>query len=177
MRRLSVYSTVLNIDDMTNARSTFSFDSDASTVICDNSANVHVCNNEKMFVGEIEPLEGHAVATIGGASNHASGIGTVRWRWKDDLGREHSHLIQNVLFFPNSPINILSITEFANHLNDNSGTGITTCQRESKFFWDNKQYVRTIQHPLSNLPEMSICDGFLLSSFWTRLLSRRFNTI
>ncbi len=152
------------------------FDSDASTVICDNSANVHVCNDRKMFVDEIRPLASHAVATIGGASNEASGIGTVRWRWKDDTGHEHSHLIANVLYFPNSPINILRMTKFANQLNDDKGTGITTFRRESKSFWDNERYVRTIMHLLSNLPEMLINDGFSLSSFWTRLLNRQFNT-
>ncbi len=174
--RLAAFSTVLNIDDMTAQRSTFSFDSDATSVICDNSANVHVCNDRNMFVGDIQPLQSHAVATIGGNTNVASGIGNVKWRWKDDTGHEHSYLIHNVLFFPESPINILSITEFANQLNDDSGTGITTYRRESVFFWDNRKFSRTIVHPASNLPEMAINDGFALHSFWTKLIGRRVST-
>ena len=124
--RLSAFSMVLNIDDILAQRSTISFDSDASTVICDNSANVHVCNNKNMFVRKIRPLKSHAVATIRGSENQAAGIGDVQWRWKDDTGQEHTHRIQNIFYFNNSPINILSITDFANELNDDNGTRIMT---------------------------------------------------
>ncbi len=151
--------------------STINFDSDASLVICDNSANVHVCNNRKMFDNKIRPLQSHAVATIGRSMNESSGIGNVKWRWKDDTGQEHTHIIKNALYFPNSPINILSVTEFANQLKDDNGTGITTFRRESNFFWDQCKYSRTIIHSASNLPEMSINDGFTLHSLWTKIVS------
>ena len=41
------YTSVLNVDDQINSMSTpsVSFDTDSSTIICDNSANVHICNN------------------------------------------------------------------------------------------------------------------------------------
>ena len=54
------------------------------------------------------------------------GIGTVRWSWIDDHGRKHEYLVEIVLFFPQSPINILSITESAKQLQDKEGTGIDT---------------------------------------------------
>ncbi len=76
-----------------------------------------------------------------------------------------------MLYFLESPINILSVTKFANQLNDDGGTGITTFHRKSKFFWNNKQYSRTIAHPASNSLEMSINDGFSLHALWTHLLS------
>ncbi len=127
---LSVFNTVLNIDDITAQHSTINFDSDASLVICDNSANVHVCNDKNMFVSEIRPLQSHVVATIGGLENQAAGIGDIQWGWKDHSGQNHTYCIRNVLYFPKSPINMLSVTEFANQLNDNKGTRITTYSRE-----------------------------------------------
>ncbi len=126
-----------------------------------------------MFVGEIRPLEQHFVATIGGNKNNAAGIGTVRWKWKDDNGKMHTYDIKNILFFPQSPINILSITEFAEQFGDDGGTGITTICRKSTFFWNGHKYSRTIIHPSSNLPEMPINDGFGLSALWSRIVSQQ----
>jgi len=51
-RTFHVHSTVLNIDKRLQ-EPTLSFDTDASTVICDNSANVHICNNKSFFVGPL----------------------------------------------------------------------------------------------------------------------------
>ncbi len=92
--------------------------------------------------------------------------------WKDDTGATHTHLILNILYFPNSPMNILSVTKFTNHLGDNDGAGITTIHQESQLFWDPNQYCRTIVHLTSNIPEMSINDGFKLSSFWTWIVGQ-----
>ncbi len=130
-----------------------------------------------MFVGKIRKLEQHFVATIGGNQNNASGIGTVQWTWKDDSGKSHTFDVKNVLFFPSSPINILSVTELAEQLQDDAGTGITTVRMKSTFFWSGRKFSRTIIHPASNLPEMPINDGFSLSALWTRIVSRRVDCV
>ena len=58
------FSTALNIDDMVAQCAPLNFDSDASSIICDNSANVHICNQKSMFVGDILPLHSHTVANL-----------------------------------------------------------------------------------------------------------------
>ena len=153
------------------------FDSDSSSVVCDNSANVHICNNREMFVGEISPYDKMKVATIDGKGHSASGIGTVRWKWSDDNGKVHDIMVDNVLFFPQSPINILSVTSFAQQLNDPEGTGITTVQNNSRLFWDHGKFSRTIRHPASNLPEMPLNEGFSLLRMHQVLVSKVINTI
>ncbi len=130
-----------------------------------------------MFVGEIRPLHSHVETTIDGNNNPALGIGTVHWRWKDDSGKGHAYLIQILLYFPDSPINILSITEFTNQMNDDNRSEIMTFRKESTFFWDHNKYARTIVNPPSNLLDMSINDGFSLHSYWTGLLGTCFGTI
>ncbi len=162
---------------MAAQRTSVSFDSDTSSVICDNSANIHFCNNQNMFVSNIQPLQSHAVATIGGNTNVASRVGDIKWRWKDNHGHKHSYLVCNVLFFPKYPINILSITEFANQLHNDNCTGITMYCWEAIFFWDNKKYSQTLVHPALNLPEMVINKGFSLHSFWTKLVGQRVSTM
>ena len=148
-----VHSTVLNLDDKIQAE-TVSFDTDSSHIICDNSANVHICNDKSMFIGDTRKTDQHYVATIAGQKSAASAMGTVRWKWKDDNGKEHSYDVRDVLYFPTSPVNILSVTGFADQLNDNDGTGIDTKRSKSRFYWQNNQFQRTIVHSASNLPEL-----------------------
>ena len=66
-----------------------------------------------MFFGEILKFSNKQVATIVGKGNQPSGIGTVKWMWRDDSGKSHEYLVEDVLFFPQSPINTLSVTGFA----------------------------------------------------------------
>jgi len=87
-----------------------------------------------MFVGDLSPVSNHKVATIGGKGYQPSGIGSVRWSWRDDKGSLHEYLVENVLYFSQSPINILSVTTFAKQLNDTEGTGIDTKQLYSRFY-------------------------------------------
>ena len=128
------FATALNIDSRVQGTESVSFDSDSKSAVCDNSANVHVCNQKGMYVGELRPIKSHKVATIGGKGHSPEGIGTVKWSWNDDDGRKHEYLVEDVLFFPQSPINILSVTEFAKQLQDKEGTGIDTKQLRSRFY-------------------------------------------
>ena len=147
------HAIVLNIDDKVGGSASVRFDADSVTVVCDNSANVHVCNDKNCFVGEIKLDNDLQVATIGGKENTSAGIGTVRWKWKDDEGVFHTFEIRDVLYFPESPVNILSVTKFADQLNDDEGTGIDTKRNHSVLYWNEKKFQRTIRHPASNLPE------------------------
>ena len=89
-------------------------------MVCDNSANVHICNKRNMFVGKIRKYTNQGVATIGGKGHQPSGIGTVRWIWRDDSGKYHEYLVKDALFSPQSPINILSVTCFAQNIVDSA---------------------------------------------------------
>jgi len=152
-----------------------SFDTDSVTAVCDNSANVHICNNKSMFIGEIRKTDKHYVATIGGQKNAATGMGTVRWEWKDDNGKQHTYDIEDTLYFPSSPVNILSVTSFAEQLKDDDGTGIDTKRSRSTFYWENNKYQRTIIHPAFNLPEIRLNEGFSLGGLYSRCVGFKVN--
>ena len=118
------FTSVFNVDDkVKQSNGNCLFDTDADFVVCDNSANTHIYNNKDMFVDFKETTSG-MVATIGGKLNRPAGIGTVEWKWNDDDGVTHTQQLENVLYFPQSPINIMSVTEFAKQLHDEEGTGI-----------------------------------------------------
>jgi hypothetical protein len=169
----TVYTSVYNVDDkLTKSNCNSMFDTDADFVVCDNSANTHICNNKAMFVTFEETTKG-MVATIGGKLNRPGGIGTVEWTWKDDTGESHTERLDNVLFFPQSPINIMSVTEFAKQLDDEEGTGIDTKMKYSRFYWKQNKYSRKIYHSASNLPELAINEGNTLYSWFTKKFGTR----
>ena len=67
-RTYYAYSTVLNLDKRLQDQS-IKFDTDSSTIICDSSANVHICNDKNMFISPPRRTDQHYVATTGGAKN------------------------------------------------------------------------------------------------------------
>lgn len=74
-----VFTSVYNVDDkLAQSNDKCRFDTDADFVVCDNSANTHICNNKAMFVTFAETTKG-MVATIGGKLNRPGGFGTVEW--------------------------------------------------------------------------------------------------
>ena len=97
-------------------------------------------------------------------------MGTVRWRWKDDTGKQHTTDVHDVLLFPQSPVNILSITALAEQFNNDKGTGIDTKQSKSLFYWKENKFQRTIHHPSSNLPELPINEGFTIASLFSKMV-------
>ena len=113
---------------------------------------------------------------IGGRGHAPSGIGAVKWSWKDDEGNSHKILVENTLHFLQSPINILSVTEFPKQLGDPEGTGIDTKQLRSRFYWDGNKYSFTVHHLASNLPEMQVNQGFSVSRIYSALVSKVINT-
>ena len=172
----SAFTTFLNVDERVSTRYLLPYDTYSTTMVCDNSENVHIYNKRKMFVRDIRKCTNQGVVTIGGKGNHLSGIGTVRWIWRDDSGKSHEYLVEDALFSPQYPINILSVTFFARQLNDLTGTGIDTKQLKSCFNWDPSKYLITIHHPPSNLPEIYVNEGFALSTMFRALVSRVVNT-
>ena len=98
---LLVPTSVLNVDELCISRDRLHYETDSSTVVCDNRANVCICNRRNMFVGEIIKVSNQQVATIRVKVNQPSGIGTFKWIWRDDSGKLHEYLVEDFFFFHN----------------------------------------------------------------------------
>ena len=53
-------------------------------------------------------------------------IGTISWSWTDDKGQLHTQKMNNVLYFTDSAINILSAISFSGSMKDDEGTWVLT---------------------------------------------------
>ena len=75
-----------------------------------------------MFTYKIEPIIKNRGADIGGKYTITKSIGTFRWSWTDNKGQLHTKKLNNVISFPDSPVNILSATALAKSIKDNKVT-------------------------------------------------------
>ena len=112
------------------------------------------------------------VEKIGGKLNQPAGIGTVKWTWKCDGGAVHTEQLENMLYFPRSPINTMSVTKLAKKFNDEEGTGIDTKINHSLLYWKNNQFPWKINHSSSNLPELAINEGTNLFTWFNEEFRR-----
>ena len=135
-------------------------DANSLSVICDNSTNMNIYNNKSCFIGNIEMDASLQVATIGSKQHVSAVIGTVRWKCKDDDGVFHTFEIQDVPYFPDFPVNILSVTESADKLDGDQKTGIDTKRNHAVLYWKRNPHRGTIYHPSSDLPEMPGNEGW-----------------
>ena len=128
---LHVHATyVCSATDQFDSSETVSWTTDAVTSVVDNSANTHVWNRLEDFVpGSVKYFDDKddvGVLTIGSDTSRPLGVGLVNVYLDDNGGTERHLELCEALYFPASPVRIISVTKLASQLGDPSGTWITT---------------------------------------------------
>ena len=98
------------------------FDSYGSTVIADNSEDVQILSEEDIFTDKIDPIIYNWVATICGKYLFPKMIGIVIWSWTYDEVQMHIKMFNNVIYFTESPVNMLSVTALYESTKDDEVT-------------------------------------------------------
>jgi hypothetical protein len=163
----SIYA--LSSED-TEVEKSISWDSDSTTAVLDNSANTHIWNELSDFMeGTLKYFDDNddvGVLTIDKSSVRPIGIGTVIVGLHDNTGNLVKVKLTDCLYFPASPVKIISVTALASQLADEDGTWIQTRWRRSTFTWDHGKYTIDFFHPSSKLPMIQVNMGYSqLSSF------------
>ena len=148
------------------------WDSDSVSVVVNNSVNTHIWNNLEDFIeGSLRYFgdnEDVGVLTIDENSSLPLGIGQVAVTIREDSGSMTDIVLQDCLYFPSSPVKIISVTALAKTLNDADGTWIKTCWQTSTFTWDCKKHRVSFAHPSSQLPVLQVNTGISrFESFYT----------
>ena len=149
----TAFSTKDAVDSHLKGR--VSFDSDLIQFVLDNCANVHIINDKELFesLGETT-MSG--VATIGGSPLAPQGEGPCTIFVKDDYGNTVPLKLARALYFPESPVNIISIAKLADSYEDDEGTFVKTSRYHSEFRWDFAKHKKTIHHSDSRIPEINV---------------------
>ena len=91
----------------------------------------------------------------------ATGYGTISFTVLDDSGQLHKMIVNNVLYVPEAPINLLSPQRWSQTSDDKRGTLEATFGYETIMVWGDQQYMKTIQHhPDLNIPLLTVNEGF-----------------
>ena len=163
--RLSVCaSCVYNTDDLAKAGDVVNWDSDSISAVLDNSANTHVWSRIEDFAeGSLKYFgdsDDVGVMTIGDETSRPLGMGLVPIHLLDNSGNHCDLDLVEALFFPDSPVNIISVTKLASQFEDLDGTWIKTRWRSSTFTWNSEKHTLDFMHPPSNLPIIQVSPGF-----------------
>ena len=86
----------------------------------------------------------------------------------DNQGDNTTISLTNALYFPDSPVNIISVAYLADHYDDDYDTYIKVFHYLSEFTWDFKQYTETINAE-GQMPEIG---AWWLSSIWNTCVAK-----
>ena len=78
------------------------------------------------------------VITIGDTTSQPVGVGTVKIQIRDNESNLVDVELERVLYFPHSPVNVISVTYLAHQFSDEDGTWIKTKMQTSTFTWDHE---------------------------------------
>ena len=94
----------------------------------------------------IDTVISNGVETIGAKDIIIKCIFTVSWTWTDDKGQLHTNKGNNVLYFLEYPLDILSATTLSESINENEVTWVLTKIKYYFFTWDLGKYKNKIAH-------------------------------
>ena len=93
-------------------------------------------------------------------------MGDVNLSLLDDEGVPHTFKLKEVVYLPDSPVNLLSARRLAELFPDDAGrpdrrgTGIMSVFDEHKLFWNGRRFSKTFHTAGSGLPECLFNTGF-----------------
>ena len=123
----------------------------------DNCATHNVCNDKKLFLGEIKTLKNLAINGVGGTSVPL-GMGTVAFTIKNSDGVEEYIKLPNTIYMPQCPKNLISIARWSKDRQDNCG--IFSRGTYSIFLWNDDKCKKLMHNdPNCPIPLMSVNEG------------------
>ena len=131
----------------------------------DNCAIFHVCKDKSLFVGGINVAPNIRVKGVSGTSQ-ASGIGRIKFTITNNESRQQEILLDNVIYLPKSPKNLISISRWSRDQKDDCG--IMSRGEYSIFLWENDEYQKLIHHrhncPILIMAVNEGCKAFISGS-------------
>ncbi len=96
------------------------FDTDSVFFVCDNSTTGHICNHIQRFVPGSLHQTNKSLTTVNGTGSCLK-EGTVRLSLIDNNGTKHTYVLNNCLYHPDLPVNLLSTRCLAEKFINESG--------------------------------------------------------
>ena len=109
------------------------FEVGSIAVVVDNCATMTALNNKSLFPGNLMPISKHSIIAVSGSDYKPTHIGTAQISVCNDDGMIVDITLPNALYFPTSPVNIISIGQLSQYYSQGScdeGTHVkSTCDK------------------------------------------------
>ena len=139
--------TVISMPATTRYHHVTRIDTDSETIGIDNRATACISHKADDFIGELVPTNR---TIIGYNGSKTTGIkkGTIRWKWTDNEGISHVHLIPNSFYSPAGGIRLLSPQHWSQSIvattkSTLAPTCITT-DKDVTLIWGEGKFRKTI---------------------------------
>ena len=113
------------------------FDPETQNYVLDNCTNVHIWDDLSTFIPasyiKFSSTSTSVISAVNGTINLPAGCGDAPVKWIDDNGQFFKITLKNILHFPKSPVNIISIVGLAEQLKDDWYTWVLSCRHQSLF--------------------------------------------
>ncbi len=152
------------------------FDTDSVFFVCDNSTTGHICNDIQKFIPGSLCRTNKSLTTANGTGPCLQ-EGTVRFHLSNDSRVKHIFILDNCIYHPELPVNLLSTRRLAEKIIDEHGNPDKQTQIESRYSthvltWSFGNFKKTFPMPISGLPELLFDKGFwAYKSFCMQVLS------
>ena len=162
-RKLVISNVVLSLSTKSKRRiyeGTINMDVDSYNFAIDTCTSESICKHKELYIGDIKPCKHIYIQGVGGKVK-VTGYGSIKLRVTDDEGVKHDLIIHNVLYVPESPVNLLSPQKWSQSCLDPSGTGELTVGDTTLLFWNERKATKLIpHHPELGIPIMSVNEGY-----------------
>jgi hypothetical protein len=171
LKNLAAYGTT---DSNVEGDTMISSDTDSSFYVCDNAATGHICKDKSLFSGDLVPLI-YIISTANGIDSPTL-MGNVNLHLRDNEGNKHEFNLTEVNYIANSPVNLLSLRQLAEHYPnengtlDQNGTGINSIMTVTRFTGTRSSSPKHFQLQVQAYQNVSlilaILNYWLLFSIW-----------
>jgi hypothetical protein len=152
------------------------FDMDSVFFVCDNSTSGQFCNDICKIIPDLLHQTNKSLTTANGTGPCLQ-EGTVRLQSLDDDITQHTFILNNCLFNPDSPVNLLLTRRLAEKFIDANRNPDEQTRIESRYSthvlaWAFGNFQKTFLKPISGFPELLFDEGFwAYTSFCRQVLS------
>ena len=134
--------TILSLSTTTRYHTSVPTDTDSEAIGIDNRASACISHMADDFIGGLKATN-HVIIGYNGSKTTNVQIGTLRWKWTDDMGVTHTHTIPNSFYSPDGGIRLLSPQHWAqaickNHKVEHPPSSTTTAAHVI-LRWGNKK--------------------------------------
>ncbi len=159
-RRRLICNAVAVYASTIKAQRIIPFDTDSQMIGIDNRASGCFSHVSTDFVGPLRDTN-KIVKGFGGITTSSVKIGTLKWSWLDDEGKEWTHYIPNSYYSPAGGVRLLSPQHFAQQTKDLTGTGTKTNGTHIILHWNKHQATLTVPlSPIDNVATFHMAPGF-----------------